>query len=122
MGKHIFDIRINDVGVSQVSSTKFLGVIVNETLTWKDHIQIITNKVSKGICILYKVSSILPHSVLKSLYYALIHPYLEYCNIIWASKNDLQLNKLFLKQKRAIRAIYKFSEPFLPIFEHFKCL
>ena len=42
-------IKIDDLIIDQVGKTKFLGVIVNANLTWKDHIKTITNKISKNI-------------------------------------------------------------------------
>jgi len=37
----------------QVDKTKFLGVIINKTLTWTDHIHIIKSKVSKNLGLIY---------------------------------------------------------------------
>ena len=59
-----------------VNSVKFLGVILDNGLTWRDHIMSISKKVSKCVGILSKLKSILPSSVLKALYNALIVPYL----------------------------------------------
>ena len=40
---------------------------------------------------------------LRSLYFALVHPYYEYANIVWAVKNTVVLQKLFITEKRAVR-------------------
>jgi len=40
-----------------------------------------------------------------SLYFPLVNPYYEYGNIVWAVKNTVSLQKLFLTQKKAIRII-----------------
>src|SRR6188508_321288 len=45
-------IIIDGVTVDRVVSTKFLGVIVDETLCWKEHVLAVSNKVSRGIGIL----------------------------------------------------------------------
>jgi len=42
---------------------------------------------------------------LRSLYIALVHPYYEYANIVWAVRNTVVLQKLFITQKRAVRVI-----------------
>ena len=40
-------IQLNGNDIESENSLKFLGVILNEHLTWKKHIQLIENKVSK---------------------------------------------------------------------------
>ena len=45
---------MNNSGISRVKVTKFLGVIINENLNWKEHSKLVTSKISKNIAILYK--------------------------------------------------------------------
>ena len=78
-------IHIYGVDISRVTSIKFVGVIINETLTWDDHMKLIYKNISKSIGIIQRVSYNLPTSVLLSLYYTMVHPYYDYCNIIWAN-------------------------------------
>lgn len=105
--KEIPDIKINDHKIDQVNKTKFLGVIINETLTWKDHIEFIRQKVAKNLGILYRLSRTMPQQILISLYNSLIQPYLEYCNVIWSLDRSCALHDLFIYQKKAIRTITK---------------
>lgn len=101
------DIKINidKFEIERVKHTKFLGVIINEKLTWDDHILLVCNKVSKHVGILRRIKHKIPVTLLRSLYYTLINPYLDYCNIIWAISSSVVLDKLFGLQKRAIRLI-----------------
>ena len=71
--------------IEQVSQTSFLGVIINQNLSWKSHIGCITSKIAKSAGIIYKSKFYLPKQSLLSLYYALVYPYLHYCNLVWAS-------------------------------------
>ena len=97
----------DNVQINRVNNTKFLGVIVNSTLTWHVHIKIICGKISKSIGIITKISCNLPNTTLTILYHALVQRYLEYCDIIWAtdSSSSTALASLFCTQKRAIRVI-----------------
>lgn len=99
------DIKIDNISIEQVSNTKFLGIIINQSLSWKDHIQLIRQKINKNIGIIRKIRLSIPKSVLVTLYYTLIHPYLSYCNLIWAIDRTMYLDKLFISQKKAIRLI-----------------
>ena len=96
---------INDTPITQVESTKFLGVHIDQHLTWKVHINQIATKIAKNVGILTRIAHILPKTVRLNLYYALVYPYLIYCNMIWASTYESRLRKLVILQKRAIRII-----------------
>ena len=62
----------------------------------------------------------MPSKSLLTLYYALIYPYLTYCNLIWASTYVTNLQRIYLLQKRAVRADYKCSSK--PLFANLKIL
>ena len=83
----------------------FLGVILDEHLTWKSHISHIARKISKSVGSIYKSSFCLSVSSLHLLYYALVYPYLNYCILVWGSTYPTNLNRLVLLQKRVIRII-----------------
>ena len=119
-----FDIKIDNTNVVKVFQTKFLGVIINEKLTWESHIKIIKNKISKGLGILLKIRSCVPCRVLINLYYTLVHPHFDYCNIIWAASTTTVVNKLFLLQKKAVRIITNSSwlAHTAPLFKRLKLL
>ena len=93
-------IKIDNIQVQQVYSTKFLGVIINQSLTWTNHISLINQKVAKNIGIIKRIRSKLPDTVLTNLYFTLVHPYLDYCNIVWGVCRSTVFNKLFLLQKK----------------------
>ena len=48
-------IKISDENISQVKSSKFLGTIIDENLTWKPHLKNISLKIAKNIGIINKV-------------------------------------------------------------------
>jgi len=91
--------------ITRETVTKFLGVFIDEHLSWKPHIDKISKTVSKNIGILYKARVCLQKPYLKQLYYAFIHSYLNYCNIAWGSTYKSNLSYLFRRQKHSIRVI-----------------
>ena len=82
-----------------------LGVVIDDKLSWKDHIQYVTKKVASAVGILNKLKKSLNLEARKILYYSLIYPYLQYCIIIWGNSQPTLLSPIFIKQKRAIRII-----------------
>ena len=118
------DITINNVKIDRVYVTKFLGVLIDSNLNWKEHIDSINNKISKSIAIIYRASKILNTDSLYTLYCTLILPYLTYCIENWGNTHESNLNKIFLKQKRVIRIICraKFYDHTNPLFKKLKIL
>ena len=64
-----------------LSSLKFLAVMVDEPLNWKDHINIIEKKLSKNLVLLNKAKQFLNVKAIKSLYFSFIYSYLTYGNV-----------------------------------------
>ena len=84
-------ITFNNIKIKRESSVKFLGVITDENITWNKHIELVENKISKNIGILYRASHYLDKKSLKSIYFSFIHNYVNYCNIAWAITSRTKL-------------------------------
>ena len=114
-----FSIGINGVNIERVCYTKFLGCYVDDELNWKYHTAQISSKISKNLGVLNKVKCIVPNSLLRTLYFTMVHPYLTYCNIIWGNASLIALQKLTILQKRAVCIICraKFLAATSPLFK-----
>ena len=99
------NIEIEGQSIDETGSTKFLGVIIDKQLNWKEHISHVTSKVSRGIGILIKARHLLNKDALVSLYYSFIYPYMTYCNHVWGNTYPTNLSRLVLLQKKVIRVI-----------------
>jgi hypothetical protein len=88
-----------------VTHTKFLGLILDNCLSWKHHLIHLSNKLSKSIGILARARKFLNKDTLKQLYFSFLYPYLTYCNIIWGNAPNSALWPIFRAQKRAMRII-----------------
>ena len=105
----LFNIKNDNETFERKIHTKFLGVYVDENLNWKDHVNLFANKVSKSIGIITKARFYLSTPSLRTLYLALLYPYLQYGTIVWwGSTYKTTLNRLIVLQKRIIRVITKF--------------
>ena len=89
----------------QAHSVEFLRIFLDENLTWKLHISHICKKISKSAGIIFRSRFYLSTKTKLLLYYSLIYPYLTYCNLTWSSTYVTNLNRIFLIQKRVVRAI-----------------
>ena len=95
----------NNIKIKRENSIKFLGVIIDENLTWKSHIEVVENKISKNIGVLYKASDLLDFKNLK-IYFFFIQVYISYANIAWASTFKTKLQRILKKPKHAARITF----------------
>ena len=100
-------LKVKDSLITEVSESKFLGVIVDNNLNWNSHIRYIADKISKSSSIMRYLRYSFPTNILKTLYMSLVLPYLSYCNIVWGSAFKTSLNPLVILQKKCIRTITK---------------
>ena len=63
---------IDNFEIVRESVTKFLGIFIDENLTWKYHIEHVCNKVSKSIGIKYKSRNIISKRFMKQLCFSFI--------------------------------------------------
>ena len=64
---------------------KFLGVLLDGNLNWKEHIKYTENKISKNLGLHYKARPFVEMNTLLALYYSYIQTYINYANIAWGS-------------------------------------
>ena len=79
MHRDNFSLEINNVNLERVKCVKFLGVILDEHLSWEHHVNGVTSRISKLIPLIYQVRDNLSSSSLRQIYYFLIYPSLTYC-------------------------------------------
>ena len=98
-------IKINNVIITEVKITKFLGVYVEQHLYWNHHIKKTRNNISKQCGIIHITRNSLDTKSLLLIYYSLIYPSLIYCQAVWGGASNEALNMLTVIQKRAVRTI-----------------
>ena len=124
MGFPVNPVLYDGVLLKEEKVVKFLGVFIDEHLTWKPHITYICKKISKSIGIMFRSRFLLSETTKKSLYYTLIYSYLTYCATVWSSTYVTHVNRIFVLQKRAVRIIRNpdFHAHSEPLFFHLKIL
>ena len=86
------------VNVEQVHCFKFLDVLMNDTLTWSDHVNMVCNKVARSLSLLRRLSWFLPQSLLLLYVKSYILPSFDYCDVVWSGctkAEALRLQTLF---------------------------
>ena len=88
------NLSINGHDVIQVRCFKYLGVLVNDTLTWSDHIDMVCNKVTRNLNLLRRLSWFLPKSLLLLFLKSYIIPCFDYCDIVWSGCTKKEAHRL----------------------------
>ena len=96
------NLSINHQRLERVDVFTFLGLTIQENLSWKAHIRKVGIKISRVIGIIGRLRNYLPSNILRIIYNSLILPHLNYCLLIWGYDN---LCRLHLLQKKAVRYI-----------------
>ena len=86
------DIQISNSTLELVTNFTFLGLTIDHNLTWKSHMNNISNKISKICGIIAKLKNILPSQILLHIYNALILPNINYCILIWGFMNTSRIS------------------------------
>ncbi|XP_065559597.1 uncharacterized protein LOC136026822 [Artemia franciscana] len=97
---------------------RFLGILLDENLSFKRHIESMRLKVSRGLGIIRKLKRVFPFSILRLLYFSLIYPYLCYCSSVWMSTFPsllTPLHNLQLKSAKVLQSTTRISVELLKI-------
>ena len=92
---------INGRDIDVVSHFNYLRIILDENISWKKHVAMITNKLSKISGVLHRLKYIYPQNILETIYKSLFVPHLNYGLLLWGRN----LDSIAKFQKRAIRTI-----------------
>ena len=113
--KYNVTIKIHNKALCEKKSIKYLGVQIDSTLSWKEHISNTSSKLSSAIGILYKLRPFITLKIMKDIYYALIYSHLVYAIEVWGFACDTHLSKLQVLQNRSVRLItFKDQIPVIP--------
>ena len=99
------DLKFINETLNTISNDKILGVFVDKSLTWSDHIKHLTKKIAASIWLLSKIKK---HSSRKHrvyFYKSYIQPHINVCSIVWGSSSESNKCKIFKLQKQAYKVI-----------------
>ena len=99
-----FKLSINNNLIEETDNVKYLGVHLDNKLSWKIHIDVLTRTLSKVCEVIYKLRHYVPFSILKLVYYAMFHSHLQYSLINWGRAYKSHYHNLVILQNKILRA------------------
>lgn len=100
-----YELSINTSEIPIVTSTKFLGIVLDEKLTFKLHINQIIRKLNHSLMIMRNLNKYLDKQTMIKVYYTFFYPHLTYGIEFWGHAAKFELNRIEITQKRAVRII-----------------
>ena len=92
--------------LENVTEFKYLGIIINQHLTWHDHVEILHSKVAQRLGVLKHMRHLLPVYARKLYVMTMIVPLLNYASVVWGDKNNKTLmNSLQILHNKAAKLI-----------------
>ena len=92
--------------LKRVTEVKFLGVIIDEKLTWDSQVSQLKAKLISSIIVIKRIKSFIPKNEYCKLYNALFKSHLSYCISCWGGISKNKLQSIFSVQKRCIRLLF----------------
>ena len=100
-------VTMDGTSIAREKSSKYLGITLDENLSWENHCINVANKMARNAGILNRVKNSLPTSSLCTLYNSLIFPHFSYGLETWGASQQKYLKRIITIQKKAVRSISK---------------
>ena len=100
------EVKIASTILEQVNSIKFLGIIINDKLSWEPHKQQVYNKVCKTLGLIYKCREVMDENNLIGMYKTFIQPYFLYAIEVWGHSIQSEQDVLIKLQSKVLRLIF----------------
>ena len=103
--------------IKQVSETKFLGVNIDDKLSWQSHVKYLNTKLKCEIGKLNGIRNLIPSELYKNLYHTLFESHLSYGITAWGGISKSAIEPIFITQKKCIRVMFGDREAYLDKFK-----
>jgi len=97
------ELSVDYVPIKQVSTTKSLGILIDDNMVWHSHTDKLSKKIASGIGAIKRIKPFVSPETLHYIYNALVEPHFDYCSIVWGNCGKTLSEKLQKLQNRAPR-------------------
>ena len=97
--------RLSGQKINPSKSIKYLGVTIDEHLTWNHHINNLASTLSRANGMLCKIRHFVPYPTLISIYYSIFNSHLSFGNQIWGQNKNRHTDRITKLQNKAVRII-----------------
>ena len=98
-------IVINNTEIEKVDTYRYLGLLIDSDLKFKSHLQLVAAKVNRANGIIHAAKSIFPSNILRTLYFTLVMPHINFHLISWGGAAATHLKPIVVAQNNVLRNI-----------------
>lgn len=98
-------VKLDNTDIKVVASYKFLGMIIDRTLTWRDHVEHLCKRLNSVTYSMRILTSYVDFDTLKIVYYANFESLIRYGIAIYGACSDI--TNVFIAQKKVLRIMLK---------------
>lgn len=109
-------IHIAETPLNQVKQIKFLGVIIDDKLSWEPHLKDLCKRLRCHTGSINRIKDNIPKHLHKSLYHTLFESHLNYGITVWGGASKQKLDPLLNVQKKCLRILFGDKELYLDKF------
>lgn len=99
------NIQVNGQNIQQVKKVKLLGLWLDSTLSWSDHINTVVAKMGRAVAVVRKCAQFLNSQLFSRVVCTLVLCHLDYCSVVWSAASSSHLKKLQVAQNKAARLV-----------------
>lgn len=99
------NIQVNGQTIQQVKTVKLLGLWLDCTLSWSDHINKVVAKMGRAVAMTLKCAPFLNSQLFSRVVCTLVLCHLDYCSVVWSAASNCLLSKLQVAQNKAARLV-----------------
>jgi hypothetical protein len=96
-------IKLRNKNLHTCTETKFLGILINDTLNWSSHVDHVMKKLASAPYLLRHLRKVAGEQSVRAAYFSYVHSHLTYGIIFWGAAP--QASRIFKQQKRIVRAL-----------------
>lgn len=105
--KFLFPYTINNVTLDRVTIKRDLGILMDDKLSFKDHVDDLTRKAFRMLGFIFRCGKYFSRqSSMRLLYYTLVRNRLEYCSTVWNPCYSNAIDEIERIQKKFTRLFY----------------
>ena len=93
------------MALNRVSEYKYLGIVLDASLTWNAYVDYLIGKVRKRLAILGRIRKNINMYTAGTVYTSFVLPILNYCDTVWSCCGSVNTDKLEKYQRGAARII-----------------
>lgn len=102
-------LNIDGEALNRVHEEKYLGLVLDDQLTWKPHIENIRNKLTSVSGALRGIVRCLPRQVRYNIYNSMVKSHMDYLIEVWGTAAKTNLKALQIAQNKIIKTLFRYN-------------